>query len=260
MSASNPPRWRAPLVWRAAQWLARGAVALVARLEVTGDIPAELRDGPLILACNHIGPFDPIPIGAATGRIGVHPRILATGGLFRAPVIGSLMRAAGHIRVNRTRVDESEPTAGAAVDDALQALAAGSVVFGYPEGRITLDPHLWPERGKTGLARLALASGVPVVPVAQWGSHEVLPYDAPTGMWPAIWASMRHRHTVRIHFGPPVDLSGLTLGRPGDALRATDRIIAAIRESLVPLRADEPDEPRHIDPTRPSETRRTFKA
>lgn len=257
--SSTIPRWRAPLVWRASQQVARGAVALVARLEVTGDIPAGLRGGPLILAGNHIGPFDPIPIGAATARLGVHPRIMATGGLFRAPVIGTWMRAAGHIRVNRTRVDPSEPAAGAAVDDALAALAAGSVVFAYPEGRITLDPHLWPERGKTGLARLALAAGVPVVPVAQWGSHEVVPYSAPTGMWPEIWASIRHRRTIRVRFGDPVDLSGLTLGHPGDALRATDRIIAAIRETLVPLRADEPDEPRHIDPTRPTETRRTFR-
>ncbi|MBB5866974.1 1-acyl-sn-glycerol-3-phosphate acyltransferase [Allocatelliglobosispora scoriae] len=259
MSSPSIQRWRSPLVWRFAQWVARGAVALVARLEVTGDVPAELRDGPLILAGNHIGPFDPIPIGAATGLLGVHPRIMATGGLFRAPVIGPLMRAAGHLRVNRTRVDPSEPAAGAAVDDALAALAAGSVVFAYPEGRITLDPHLWPERGKTGLARLALAADVPVIPVAQWGSHEVLPYAAPTGMWPAVWASMRHRRTIRIHFGAPVDLSGLVLGRPGDAMRATDRIIAAIRDNLVPLRADEPGAPRHTDPTRPADTTRTFR-
>jgi len=170
-----------------------------------------------------------------------------------------LMRAAGHIRVNRTREDPSEPPAGAAVDEALQALAAGSIVFGYPEGRITLDPHLWPERGKTGLARLALITGAPVVPVAQWGSHEVLPYAAPAGMWPAVWADIRHRRTVRVHFGPPVDLSGLVMGRPGDAMRATDRIIGAIREALVPLRPDEPEQPLHDDPTRPVETRRTFR-
>ena len=59
------------------------------------------------------------------------------------------------------------------------ALAERSVVLAYPEGRITLDPGMWPERGKTGLARLAVASGAPVVPVAQWGAHTVLPWGAP---------------------------------------------------------------------------------
>ena len=61
------------------------------------------------------------------------------------------------------------------------------MVLVYPEGRIGLDPGMWPERGKTGTARLALASGAPVVPVAQWGAHEVLPYGAPKGLgraWP----------------------------------------------------------------------------
>jgi 1-acyl-sn-glycerol-3-phosphate acyltransferase len=257
MSAPTP--WRAPWFWRAAQWLARGVVVAVARMTVIGEVPAELRDGPLILVGNHIGPFDPIVLAAATGRLGVHPRIMATGGLFRARIVGRLMAAAGHIRVNRTRVDPSEAHASVAVDDALAALSAGSVVFGYPEGRITLDPHLWPERGKTGLARLALAAGVPTLPVAQWGAHEVLPYRAPTGMWPALWRSLWHRRTITVRFGVPIDLAGLSADNPGDTQRATDRIIAAIRSELVPLRLDELGQPRHIDRSRPVDTRRTFR-
>jgi 1-acyl-sn-glycerol-3-phosphate acyltransferase len=259
MNAANGPRWRAPLLWRGLQLLARILTGLLARLEVTGDVPEELRDGPLILAVNHIGTFDPIAISAATRTRRIHPRIMATGGLFRAPIVGAAMRASGHIRVNRTRISADEALASAAVGDAVSALAQGSVVAGYPEGRITLDPGLWPERGRSGLARLALATGVTVVPVAQWGSHEVLPYaDIPRNLLRALWRDVVRRPTVKVHFGTPVDLSDLDPGVRGDVRRATDRIITALHTELAPLRAEEPDRPAYADPTRRSETRRSF--
>ncbi len=84
----------------------------------------------------------------------------------------------------------------------------------YPEGRIGLDPGMWPERGKTGAARLALACGAPVVPVAQWGSHEVLPYQAPRGMLRGIARSLWRRPVIRVHFGAPVDLGETTAAAP----------------------------------------------
>ncbi|MEV1147154.1 1-acyl-sn-glycerol-3-phosphate acyltransferase, partial [Micromonospora sp. NPDC049799] len=93
--------WQPPLIWRAAQLLARALVGAVARLEVTGEVPASLRRGPLVLAANHISPFDPVVLAAACRAVGVSPRIMATGGLFRAPVVGTAMRRAGHIRVDR---------------------------------------------------------------------------------------------------------------------------------------------------------------
>ena len=132
------------------------------RFEVIGDVPDELRNGPLVLAANHISPIDPIVLTAATGMRRSRPRIIAMGGLFRAPVIGSVMRACGHIRVDRRGA-----TVGEALGVATAALAAGSVVMLYPESRIGLDPAMWPEQGKTGAGRLAFASGAPVVPVAQ---------------------------------------------------------------------------------------------
>ncbi|MEU7997478.1 lysophospholipid acyltransferase family protein [Micromonospora sp. NPDC049060] len=246
------PTWQPPLIWRAAQLLARVVVVLLARLEVSGDVPEALRRGPLILAANHISPFDPVVLAAACRARGVAPRIMATGGLFRTPVIGALMRHAGHLRVDRGTAAVSR-----ALDDAAAAVAAGSVILVYPEGRIGLDPGLWPERGKTGTARLALACGAPVVPVAQWGCHEVVPYRAPKGLLRGIARSLVRRPVVRVHFGDPVDLADLTPATPGAALRATDRIIDAITDSLVPLRPDEPDRPRHVDPSRPIDTSRS---
>ncbi|MFJ8579744.1 lysophospholipid acyltransferase family protein [Micromonospora sp. NPDC093277] len=244
--------WRAPLLWRAAQLLARGVVGLLGRLEVTGDVPAELRHGPLILAANHISPFDPVVLAAACRSRGVAPRIMATGGLFRAPVVGPLMRHAGHIRVDRgtSAVHQS-------LDNAAAAVAGGSVVLLYPEGRIGLDPGMWPERGKTGAARLAFASGAPVVPVAQWGSHEVLPYRTPRGMLGGLARAIARRPVIRVHFGAPVALGDVPPGGSGAARRATDRIIDAITDNLAPLRPDEPDRPRHVDPGRPLDTSRS---
>ena len=114
--------------------------------------------------------------------------------------------------------------------DAVAALRAGSVVFIYPEGRIGLDPAMWPERAKTGLARLALATGRRVVPVATWGSHEVIAYH---GRGPMI----RTLHLARSGDGRPC---GSTSARRstcptcatatvGHAQTASDRIMDAHR-------------------------------
>ncbi|WP_319462011.1 lysophospholipid acyltransferase family protein [Micromonospora sp. RTP1Z1] len=251
---NTPTGWRTPLLWRAAQLLARGIVGAFGHLAVTGDVPAELRRGPLILAVNHIGPFDPVVLAAACRAQGIAPRFMATAGLFRTPVIGPLMRRAGHIRVDRGTTSVHQ-----ALDAAAAAVAGGSVILLYPEGRIGLDPGMWPERGKTGAARLALVSSAPVIPVAQWGSHEVLPYRAPKGALRGLARALLRRPAIRVHFGAPVALRDLHPGTPGAARRATARIIDAITDDLRPLRPEEPDRPRHVDPGRPSETTRSHR-
>ena len=237
--------WQVPRLWRVLLAAARVAVSATARLRVSGEIPAGLRGGPLILAANHVSPFDPVVMAAACSSAGVAPRFMATGGVFRAPVIGWVMRRCGHIRVDRRTARVAQ-----ALPDAAAALAAGSVVLVYPEGRIGLDPWMWPERGKTGTARLALLSGATVLPVAQWGAHEVLPYTSPKGLVGSVLRAMVRRPRVAVRFGVPVDLSGLDGSVPGHAVRATERVIEAITETLGPLRADEPRAPRFVDTTR----------
>lgn len=244
--------WRAPLMWRFMLALARILVLPLCRLRVSGEIPAGLRDGPVILAANHISPFDPIVMTAACHKVGIAPRFLATGGIFDAPIAGAAMRAAGHIRVDRNtaRVADALPAAA-------RALAEGSMVLVYPEGRIGLDPWMWPERGKTGVARMAFASGAPVLPVAQWGTHAVLPYTTPVGLAGSLWRAVRRRPVVQVRFGDhPVDLSGVT-GTPGArAMRATRLIMAGIDETLAQLRAGEMQTPHVVDPTRPRDNSR----
>lgn len=283
------PPWCPPPVWRALLWLARFLCCGLCRLRVTGDVPADRRQGPLLLAANHVGAFDPVVLSAACARIGVAPRIMATGGLFRAPVFGTLMRRSGHVRVDRREAHVID-----ALETGRAALAERAVLLAYPEGRITLDPAMWPERGKTGLARLAIETGTPVVPVAQWGAHLVLPWGAPRGSLRRIGWSVLHRPVIRVHFGPPVDLADLSpmpagpaVAPSGDAggdalamvrLRATgngrlavgvasakavrvatDRIIAALAAELGPLRLGEPRLPAWIDPARPVSSARTHR-
>ena len=249
-------RGRAPLLWRVLMRLDAWAVALTGRLEVTGDMPAALRRGPVLLAANHIGTFDVLVLVAACRQVGVTPRFMATAGLFEAPLVGWVLRACNHIRVDRGRGN-----AIAAMDLAVRALRAGDPVLCYPEGRISRDPGLWPERAKTGVARMALAAQVPVLPISQWGAHEAVCWGTPrVESWPDLklllvsWLrAIRARPTFKVHFGRPVDLCELDLTRAGDARKAHERIMRSITAGLVGLRADQPDTPRFHDPTRPTD-------
>lgn len=203
---------------------------------------------------NHVGTFDPFVLIAACAAHGVAPRFLATGGMFRAPVFGAIMRASGHIRVDR-----GHRTVTDALHRAGDALAENSTILLYPEGRISLDPGLWPERAKTGAARLALHTGAPVLVVAQWGAHEIMAWDRPATMAATLLSAVYRRPVARVHFAGVVDLSDLSPGDPSAARAAADRITRHGLDALLPLRADEPVMPRHVDHTRPLSTARTYR-
>jgi 1-acyl-sn-glycerol-3-phosphate acyltransferase len=245
--AAAPP-WN---VWRFMlrnfSWL----VSSFGRVEVSGSIPEELRTGPLLLAANHIGDFDPFVIAVALHKLGVMPRIMATGGILTAPIAGPLLERTGGIRVER-----GTEVARHAVRVTEVALVHGGHVVAYPEGRVGLAPDFWPERGRTGMARLALGVGVPVIPVSQWGAHEVLQYGNDCGKLRTLLRSVVRRPALRVHVGPPVVLDDLKPGRVGDANRARMRIAAAITRGLVPLREADPRD--WVDPTRPTTGRAAY--
>lgn len=222
-------------------------LSLLGRVRVTSDLDPRLLGGPLLVAANHIGNFDTFLIAMACRRVGVIPKFLAARGIMTAPVIGQFLSRAGHIRVDR-----GSPDAAFAFEVTEAALRHGGHVVLYPEGRISLDPELWPERGRTGLARLALRTRVPVIPVSQWGAHEVTAYDGRTAMLRTTVSALWRQPRLAVHFGVPVLLDDLEPGRRGDANRAATRIIAAITDGLSPLRAHEPGPPRFDDPTRPT--------
>ncbi|WP_326564940.1 lysophospholipid acyltransferase family protein [Amycolatopsis rhabdoformis] len=207
-------------------------LVLFSRFRVRGSrhIPAS---GGVLVASNHLSFADPTTLTAfclAAGRV---PRYLAKSSLWDLPVVGSVMRSGKHIPVYR-----GAATASDAYRDAVKSVAAGECVTIFPEATFSSDPAGWPMKGKTGAARIALETGVPVVPVANWGTHHLLP--------PGAW--LPHgvpRKTVSLVAGPPVDLADL---RDAELTRevleeATARIMRAITELLADLRGETPPVP-----------------
>jgi 1-acyl-sn-glycerol-3-phosphate acyltransferase len=125
------------------------------------------RSGPAIVACNHISYLDPLTNGDAVVRAHRRPRFLAKEDLFRIPVVGRALHGAGQIPVSRGTRDRSS------LDLATAALGRGEVIVVYPEGTVTKREDGLPMEGKTGVVRVALAAGLPIIPMASWGSRAV---------------------------------------------------------------------------------------
>ncbi len=186
--------------------------------EVVGTERLTETEGGVIVAANHTSWFDPPVIAFVLWEADRPPRFLGKESLFRVPVIGAIIKHAGQIPVYRETAD-----AASAIRDALTALGKGDCVVVYPEGTMTRDPDLWPMTGKTGAVRLALASGRPLFPMVQWGSHDVIrPYAKEFRILP--------RKTITVVVGDPIDLSDF-LDREADAStldEGTDRLMDAI--------------------------------
>ena len=203
---------------------------LLMRFRLSGkeNIP---QTGGIILAPNHMSYADwPAIALFSDGYAKRYPVFMIKSAVFEVKVIGPLMYKFGQLPVFRGRGD-----AGLVLKQAEQALRAGACVIVYPEGTATRDPDLWPMTGKTGAARLALTTGAPVIPVAQWGAQEVLPYGSKK---PKLWP----RTTVRMMAGPPVDLSAYQGKRLGASTlqAATADIMAAITDLLGKIRQETP--------------------
>lgn len=190
----------------------------------------------VIVAANHLSWFDPLVVSYTLWTADRPPRFLAKEPLFRVPVIGRIIRGAGQIPVYRETKDAAN-----AIRDALSALDRGECVVVYPEGTMTRDPGLWPMTAKTGAVRMALLSGSPLFPLAQWGPQEVMaPYVKEFRILP--------RKTMHVRVGDPVDLSDL-MGRPVDAhtMRlAGERLMDAITALLAEIRQEEPPATRMV--------------
>jgi 1-acyl-sn-glycerol-3-phosphate acyltransferase len=187
------------------------------------------RDRGFVACANHISYADPFTFAHYLHDNGCPPRFLAKEAVFRLPVLGRIIAGAGQIPVYRESAD-----AGRAMVAAVEAVERGECVAVYPEATLTRDPGLWPMVGKTGAARIALTTGCPVIPMAQWGPQEMLaPYGKRLHLFP--------RTTVQVWSGPPVDLSafaGGPLDRP--TLRAaTDAILDDITRLLEQIRGEQ---------------------
>jgi 1-acyl-sn-glycerol-3-phosphate acyltransferase len=156
-----------------------GVLLLTARREYRNmeRIPGE---GGLLVVSNHISHFDAFALPHAVRTCGRNPLGMGKIELFRIPLLGSWFAKIGHVSVDRAAA-----TPSAALAPAAEALRDGKVLCMYPEGTINVTPELGLVVGRTGVARLALDSGVPVVPIGQWGPQLAL---TPTGRIAALRA------------------------------------------------------------------------
>ncbi|WP_109505491.1 lysophospholipid acyltransferase family protein [Nocardioides speluncae] len=183
-------------------------------------------EGGCVVVLNHVTKIDPLTAAHLVYYRGRLPRYLAKSSLFKNKAMAKFMTAAGQIPVERL-----SSNAAGAFDAAVAAIEQGELVVVYPEGSITRDPDLWPMRGKSGAARIALATGCPVIPIAQWGAHEILaPYSKRPKLFP--------RKTITMKVGEPVLLEDLRAEPLTSAAvnEATDRIMAAITALLEDVR------------------------
>lgn len=184
--------------------------------------------GGVVIVANHVTKIDPLTIAHFVHGHGRMPRFLAKDAMWKIRGVRWILTDTGQIPVARMTGD-----AHGAFDAAVEALHAGECIVVYPEGTVTRDPGLWPMRGKTGAARLALESGAPVIPVGHWGEEQILaPYSKRFRLFP--------RKTVTLKAGDPVDLSDLLEGEPTREKidQATDRIMAALTRVVEELRGE----------------------
>lgn len=186
------------------------------------------KSGPAIVVCNHISYLDPLTFSHFLYNNGRAPRYLGKESVFKIPVIGFIIKSAGQIPVKRESKD-----AVLGYEHAIAVLKAGHLLGVYPEGTLTRDPNLWPMKGKTGVARLALQTDVPIYPCASWGPQEVIPpYGRRIKLFP--------RTKVTVLMGDPVDLSKWK-GKSSDPVaveEATEAIMDEITRLLVEIRGE----------------------
>jgi 1-acyl-sn-glycerol-3-phosphate acyltransferase len=175
------------------------------------------RQGPVIIAANHISYFDPLCLATFIDAADRRVRFLAKSELYRNPLLGWVLRAAGQIPVHRESRDAAK-----ALADAVAAMKDGAALAIYPEGTTTRNPDFSPMRAKSGVARLASLTGAPVVPVGQWGA-QLLFTRGKIGPF-------RRGIRVVVRAGPPIDLGLQPDASLADVNAARDRVMAAITE------------------------------
>jgi 1-acyl-sn-glycerol-3-phosphate acyltransferase len=209
-----------PLI-RVMAWGTRFACRGVTRVRIEGDATAIPRDGPVILAANHISNADPVLIGAfLTPLLGRRIHWLGKKEMFEWPIVGWIARNGGVVPVDRGGADVE------AFRVARRILDAGNVLMVFPEG--TRSPTGALQEPKDGLAMLALRTNATIVPIGFSNTDRVWPKGRPI---PRIGGHA----TMRL--GPPFrvgDLLPPDIGRKAAKGLATTVIMRRIAEQLDP--------------------------
>ena len=207
--------------------LVRPILNLIAKRDWRGieNIP---KSGAAIAVCNHISYVDPLLFTHFLYDNGRAPRYLGKASLFKLPIIGRVLLGAGQIPVERETSSASK-----SLQHAIAFLNSGHLLGVYPEGTLTRDENYWPMKAKTGIARLAILTQVPVIPCAQWGAQKILPaYSKKLKLFP--------RTKVIVVAGKPLDFSKWH-GKAEDPValeEATAFVMSAITRLLEDLRSE----------------------
>ncbi|GIF72182.1 lysophospholipid acyltransferase family protein [Asanoa siamensis] len=173
--------------------------------------------GGAIVAGNHLSVADELILGSVIPR---HIAFWAKAEYFAGTGLKgwfsrSVMTGIGAIRVERA----GGRAALSAFDGAIPVLKSGDLVAIYPEGTRSPDGRLY--RGRTGVARLALAAGVPIIPVGFIGTDDLQPIGHRVPRF--------KRGTATVKFGKPIEVAG----RESDSSslrQITDEVMSAIQE------------------------------
>jgi 1-acyl-sn-glycerol-3-phosphate acyltransferase len=207
------------LLYGATELLAYPVVRAWFRPTVTGlgHVP---RAGAVIFASNHLSAADEVftPVCARRQIAYFAKAEYFTQPGLRGRVVAAAFREFGHVPVDRTDTRAASGTIGTGA----QLLAAGTALGIYPEGTRSPDGQL--HKFRTGVARLALRSGVPVVPVGVRGTADVL-----------VTGDRRwHRRPVAVAFGAPLDFSGRSDDeRSARSLREVTELIRTAVQALT---------------------------
>jgi 1-acyl-sn-glycerol-3-phosphate acyltransferase len=163
------------------------------RIEGTEHIPSS---GPAIVAGNHVSGLDGVVLALVTGSRGRRmTRFLVAAEFFRKLWCGWALRLYRQIPLRRGERDQG------ALDVAIETIRGGALAGIFPEGTVNADPEAGLLRGRKGAARIALATGAPVVPVGIWGTQ---------ARWPKPGLHLRRpwRPVVAISYGDPISPKG----------------------------------------------------
>ncbi len=185
------------------------------------------REGPVLLAGNHVSVLDPLFMLWLGERTHRKVRFLAMAELWDSRFLRFFLVHTKQIPVAR----ESAAAAGSLLH-AARALENGEFVAVYPEGAVS--PDLEPMPGKTGIARLAVLGGVPVTPVGVWGTQRLWPKGRKRRLRPGVGIS--------IAVGEPVHIDANE-----DVFDATDRIMGGVAGAVAQARRNYPWEPKRRD-------------
>ncbi|GAB3356421.1 lysophospholipid acyltransferase family protein [Amycolatopsis echigonensis] len=191
------------------------------RLRVTGaeNVPAR---GGAVLACTHVSYLDFIYCGLGARPAKRLVRFMAKQEIFSNRIAGPLMRGMHHIPVDRA-------AGQASYDEAVARLRAGEVVGVFPEA--TISQSFTVKDIKTGAVRMAAEAGVPVVPMALWGTQR-------------LWTKGRPKDLTRRHVPISVVIGEPMRPGPDDSCEAlTTALRARMTELLEKAQAEYPEVP-----------------